>query len=160
MVYMFMTGAGFDEDARETWDPDLGENAVVVQPGSFDGPSTAAAQGPTVGHLHFDTPGVDRLGPAEFLIATEPRAEHPFIAEAEVDAMDPTDQERILESWRGTKSGGSPYMLQAERYPFSNGVLVFQSDEAALPIAVNFGLGIGYCFANEALSQGKLLWQS
>ena len=31
MAYVFMTGGGFDYDAVETWNPDDGETAVIVQ---------------------------------------------------------------------------------------------------------------------------------
>ena len=33
MAYMFMTGAGFDHRAMETWDPNDGETAVILQSG-------------------------------------------------------------------------------------------------------------------------------
>ncbi len=159
MAYIFMTGAGFDEDAPETWDPELGESAVIIQPGVYAKPSTPSSQGPAAEHLHYDTPGVDRKRPAEFLIKTRLTSEHPFVAQDEVDAMDPTEQERISRSWRGVKSGGSPYWIQGEEFPFDPWFLVFQAEDDDLPIAVNFGTGIGYCFANAQLTEAKLLWQ-
>src|SRR5689334_4419099 len=47
MAYVFMAD-GANEYVDFTWDPDAGENAVVIQPGDYDLPTKLLTEGPTL----------------------------------------------------------------------------------------------------------------
>src|SRR5689334_18808557 len=60
MAYLFMTDE--DEYVGETFDPDGGENAVILQPGTPAVPTQSLIVGPTLYKMR-QQPGRDRLSP-------------------------------------------------------------------------------------------------
>jgi hypothetical protein len=200
MAYLFMTDVEDGEGGDlQTYDPNAGENAVVIQPGNYPGPARPLATGPTVevNTLSFNAlPGTqlpgqpvepvwsldeltaqaeahralypfEPLDPAsgkEFAIVAQRVEEHPYVGEAEryaeqLSAEEMAEMDQIAQSWEGTKIGGSPAWTQYEQFPFDDWLLLFQAAEDRLPVAVNFGTGVVYCFVNKELSVGKMLWQ-
>lgn len=200
MAYLFMTDVEDSEESDlQTYDPEAGENAVVIQPGTYQGLARPLFTGPTVEvntlsyntipdarlpdqpvdsvwsldelvakadefrSLYPFTPLEPALG-SEFAIFTQRAEEHPYISEVEritahFSAERMEEMDRIAQSWEGTKIGGSPAWVQNEQFPFDDWLLLFQATEDRLPVAVNFGTGMVYCFINKALTIGKMLWQ-
>jgi hypothetical protein len=200
MAYLFMTDVeGSEVGDLQTHDPDAGENAVVIQPGKYQGPTRRLVTGPTVrvNTLSYNTmPDVKPsnqlvepvwsqdeatalaeayrasypfvpLDPAlgsEFVISTQRVEESPYLSEAErfAEHVSPERAEeidKIAQSWEGTKIGGSPAWVQYEQFPLNDWLLLFQATEDRLPVAVNFGTGVVYCFIDKELTVGKMLWQ-
>ena len=129
MAYLFMT----DEEEFV----DGGENAVILQPGTFAGP-TIEQEGPTL----YRMVGSDRLvpEPCEFAVS---------LAFGE-DSDGFADQ-----------IGGTPAFLQGEEYPEGGPWrLLLQLDSSSVPFYVNFGdAGVGYALISEDGTAGKFLWQ-
>jgi hypothetical protein len=200
MAYLFMTDVEDSEESDlQTYDPDAGENAVVIQPGNYQGPTRPLGTGPTVGvnTLSYNTipdaglpdypvrpvwsldeamaradeyrsahpfKPLEPASGSEFAIGTHRVEEHPYISEEELFAEDLSvdrqeEMDKISKSWEGTKFGGSPAWVQHEQFPFNDWLLLFQAADEALPVAVNFGTGVAYCFVNKELTVGKMLWQ-
>jgi uncharacterized protein YwqG len=145
MAYLFMTDEEDGEFVDGTYEPDGGENAVLLQPGTAPVPTASLAQGPTLYRM-VEKPGHDRLQaePCEFAVRLV----------EEDDASEPGNLEE-------NKIGGSPVFLQGEEFPFPDGRrLLLQLDSCSVPFYVNFGdAGVGYAFLNEAGDRAKFLWQ-
>ena len=138
VVYLFMNT---NEDADETWNPDGGENAVIVQPGNNTITCIADETGPTVEHAYdseFDTDGL-----CEFTVNL-----------SDVDEYE-DDEDILMED----KISGIPYWWQNEEYPYRDSIFVTQLGDESVPIDVNFGTGMAYVFINKEGTEGKLLWQ-
>ena len=162
MAYVFMTDD--DHYVDDTWEPDGGENCVVVQPGgTAPGVKTAGhATGPTL-QPHARAEG-DARGAAEgreFGMTMALREEPDFVPEAVWTDWDEDTFERYAEALDGNKIGGSPIFIQGDEFPEGEGWrLLLQLDSMQVPFNVNFGdAGIGYAFINEEGTAGKLLWQ-
>ncbi|MER5180496.1 hypothetical protein ABT009_19340 [Streptomyces sp. NPDC002896] len=135
--YLFMTGDD-DEWVDGTYEPEGGENAVIVQPGGRIPDFVAVgpqAEGPTVGPDHLPRPA-----------ETDPDGQ-----EADPDG----------EPWQFL--GGpdiEPQWLQGEETPGEGWRLVVQLDSCGLPFYVNFGdAGVGYAFVSPDGKEGRFLWQ-
>ena len=147
MAYVFMTDE--KEYVDGTWDPDLGENAVVIQssPVRVDTPTE---DGPTLFQM------VRREGekksvrqPVEFAVGT-------------TRGVDPTTEELNEEPPESfeNKIGGSPVFVQYDQTPKGGYDLLLQLDSTA-PFWINFaGAGVGYIFISKDRTIGKFLWQS
>ena len=156
-AYIFMTGAGFDTGAVQTWDPEEGETRVVVQ---------AAARSPTGPTdypdllMRYQGSGAKRqLRPCEYAVVEVPAEESEYMSLGELDSAPAAEQERIMESWRGNKIGGSPFWVQGEECPFKAGKLLLQLEDGSYPFHLNLGTGVGYVFLNAKCTEAKLLWQ-
>jgi hypothetical protein len=144
MAYLFMTDDD-EESVDGTYEPDGGENAVVLQPGRFAGPTVEQAEGPTLYRM-VERPGAARLvpEPCEFAAALR-------LGEAPDDG--PEDF--------ANQVGGTPRFLQGEEYPAGGPWrLLLQLDSPSVPFDINFGdAGVGYAFLSEDGTAGKFLWQ-
>ena len=138
VVYLFMNT---NDDADETWNPDGGENAVIIQPGDNSIKSISDATGPIVEHAYDSEFDTDKL--CEFSVKT---IEHYELK---------NDDEELLSN---NKIGGIPYWYQYEAAPYKNSVFIAQLNES-IPVEVNFGSGKAYIFINTTGTEGKLLWQ-
>ena len=147
MAYLFMTDE--EEFVDGTYEPEGGENAVVLQPGNFRGPSLEQAEGPTLYRM-VEKPGSDRLvpEPCEFGVT--------LVLDEDPDAP----SARVDEGYEN-KIGGTPTFLQGEEYPQGGPWrLLLQLDSASVPFHVNFGdAGVGYAFLSEDGTAAKFLWQ-
>lgn len=159
MAYVFMTDD--EEDYVDgTWEPEGGENCVVVQPGgAVPGVKTAAhATGPTLQAEDEEAPAAEGR---EYGVSLTLQAEPDFEPEGvRADWSDDTFDE-YADALDGNKVGGSPIFLQGDEFPAGDGWrLLLQLDSTRVPFYVNFGdAGIAYAFINEEGTTGKLLWQ-
>lgn len=127
VAYLFMT-----DDDVDTYSPDSGENAVIIQP---------SAEAPLVSCINEATgPTID----GEYGV--------------ELGAPEP---DNVDESAFGNKIAGIPAWLQDDETPErGDWQFLLQLDSGEVPFYVNFGdSGVGYAFINEAGTQGKFLWQ-
>jgi hypothetical protein len=131
--YLFMTGHGRGS-VDGTYDPEGGENALLVQPGGrVPGFVTvrARAEGPTAGADHLPRP-------------------------AEEGGTDPDGH-----AWQYLGGPGiEPRWLQGEETPGDGWRLLVQLDSGRLPFPVDFGdSGVGYAFTAPDGKEGRFLWQ-
>ncbi|MBX9689329.1 MAG: DUF1963 domain-containing protein [Candidatus Obscuribacterales bacterium] len=160
MAYIFMTD--LEKQVVPAWDPDAGENAVIIQPGRPVRVKTiAATAGPTI-YEYVEVPGDDMLHPrsCEFLVDVFRRSDPDFVDEAHRVAMEDPIFEKYSKEVEGNKFGGTPAFLQEDALPPS-GHLLLQLDSTKVPFYINFGdCGIGYAFISPDGSMGKFLFQS
>jgi hypothetical protein len=171
MAYIFMTDTGLDDDEREdedytdvgeTWSPDGGENAVIIQPGLCDLPTRPLTTGPT---LYKIVPSGQRrvhqevAEPCEFAVELLPGFDPDVLIEDE-NASDEGWQE-FTRFWDENKIGGTPAFLQGPEFPAGgNWRLLLQLNSNQELFELNFGdAGIGYAFLSTDGTRGKFLWQ-
>jgi uncharacterized protein YwqG len=145
MAYLFMTDE--EEYVDGTWEPDSGENAVILQPGSASMAIEPLKEGPTLYRIAKGMFKKRTRGPCEFAVKL-------------VEANDPVMMEEVGAP-DGNKIGGAPAFLQGEEFPGAGRWrLLLQLDSAQVPFPINFGdAGVGYAFLSEDGSTAKFLWQ-
>jgi hypothetical protein len=155
MAYLFMTDFSDEEQITATWEPDSGENAVVLQPGEYRGPWVPRREGPTLYRMIEGWPR--EPVPCEFGVALRPGEDPDLDVRASADAGHPLPPEAL----EGNKIGGVPWFLQYPEYPRGGPWrLLLQLDSARVPFEVNFGdAGVGYAFLSEDGTAAKFLWQ-
>jgi hypothetical protein len=134
LAYLFMSGS--DDFVDGTYEPDGGENALLIQPGGRVPDFVtvrAQAEGPAAGADHLPTEG-------------KPGAEE------EADEG---------EGWQFLGGPGvEPNWLQGDEWPGEDWQFVVQLTDDGLPFYVNFGdAGIGYAFVSADGREGRFLWQ-
>lgn len=148
-AYLFMT-EDEDEYVDGTWEPDGGENAIILQPGHNQQKTIGLANGPFL-YKMVKKESAFRLVKEPFECAVE------LIASSTENETKTEDVEIV------NKIGGSPYFIQGEEYPTSekdNWFLLLQLDSVNVPFYVNFGdAGVGYAFLNKEGNKAKFLWQ-
>ncbi len=162
MAYIFMTDD--EEYVDGTWEPDGGENAVIIQPGGKPSVEvTDVTTGPTLQN-YVEVAGEDRLRPIDvelevhLTIGEDPN----FIDEPTRFQMSDEEVEKYAASLSGNKIGGTPGFLQGDEFPSNeeSWLLLMQLDSCGVPFSINFGdAGIGYAFITKNGSVGKFLWQ-
>jgi hypothetical protein len=160
MAYLFMTGDEVRID--RTWDPDAGENAVIIQPGSAHIETKQLVNGPTLRkEVERDDGSFLNWAPAEFAVGLVEGEDPDFIDESDGYKMDEEEYEKYCESLEGNKVGGTPGFIQYPEFPFGkSSKLLLQLNSATVPFYINFGdAGIGYAFISEDGTKGKFLWQ-
>ena len=162
MAYLFMTEEEDGEFVDGTYEPDGGENAVILQPGLASIPTTAKAEGPTLFKM-VSAEGQDRLQEqaCEFKAALTDAEDIKFVPEAERIKMPKEKAEAATGNFEECKVGGSPAFMQGDEFPFEKACqLLLQLDSCSVPFSINFGdAGVGYAFLNEDGTQAKFLWQ-
>lgn len=132
LAYLFMTQ---DEDdwVDGTYEPEGGENALVIQPG----------------------------GRVPDFLAVEPRGEGPSAGSDHLPRAGAAGGEGEAEPWQFLGGAGvEPRWLQGEETPGAGWRLVVQLDADQLPFEVDFGdAGIGYAFLSPDGKEGRFLWQ-
>ncbi|MDB6065140.1 MAG: hypothetical protein JWR26_1348 [Pedosphaera sp.] len=171
MAYLFMTDDG-DEPTACTWDPNDGENAVIIQPGENSAPTIAQEVGLTLQRQVEGSP-VSIFGKlmgrrsrltlqeCEFGVALSRASDLEFLEEEDLTALPEDEQERYSADIGGNKIGGTPSFIQNPEFPFDDSrKLLLQLDSADVPFSINFGdAGIGHLFLSADAKQGKFLWQ-
>lgn len=162
MAYFFMTEEDCDDFVDGTYDPDGGENAVILQPGVPSVPTTPLREGPTLFRM-VQKPGETRLQPetCEFRVRTTAGTDPEFLPEEELFKLPQEQWASVRGKVNENKIGGAPVFLQSDQFPFDDACrLLFQLDACSVPFYINFGdSGVGYAFLNEAGDQAKFLWQ-
>lgn len=145
MAYLFMTDD--EEWVDGTYEPEGGENALILQPGDFAGPTTNQPEGPTLFRI-VERPGEDGRVPeaCEFAVSLVRGGDEPGQPEPE---------------GYPNQVGGIPTFLQGEEYPRGGPWrLLLQLDSSNVPFEVNFGdAGVGYAFVSRDGTVGRFLWQ-
>ena len=131
MAYIFMS----DDDKEfidDTYEPESGENAVIIQPENIP--------------AFIETQALESIS-------------HTFEEyNLELEYIHEENQENFYE----TKIGKEPYFLQGEEFPKGNiKTLLLQLKEKDCPFRICFGgdCGIAYAFINEDGTEGRFLWQ-
>ncbi|HEY2345075.1 MAG TPA: DUF1963 domain-containing protein [Xanthomonadaceae bacterium] len=162
IAYVFMTEE--DEWVDSTWEPDGGENAVVIQPG---GKSIAVeishlVEGPTLFRM-IEIEGASELvvQACEFAVKTQPVENAEFQPETDRTDWSTDAFETYMSALEGNKIGGTPAFLQGDEFPEGNGWrLLLQLDSTQVPFFVNFGdAGVGYAFVDANATSARFLWQ-
>ena len=153
MAYFFISdGPTFVDN---TFDPDRGENALIIQPaGVYEGQTKPVATGPTLQRwVEDDAQKMRRPIPCELSVTLQP-GEDP-------ESFEDANEEMAGGRWDENKIGGTPAFLQYEEYPQGGPwKLLLQLDSASVPFEINFGdAGIGYGFISEDGRSGKFMWQ-
>lgn len=159
LAYLFMTEA--DDFVDGTWLPDGGENAVILQPGTWDGPVAALTQGPTLATRVAEADaGGTREEPHEYAVTMEPGEDPDTLDEDTFRERGAWDQ--YMDAVAESKLGGTPAFLQYPEYPGPGAWrLLVQLNALVVPAGPNFGDGgIGYAFLSEDGRVAKFLWQS
>ncbi|HSY19967.1 MAG TPA: DUF1963 domain-containing protein [Candidatus Acidoferrales bacterium] len=164
MAYLFMTDG--EEHVDGTWEPDGGENAVILQPGQAPTIKTEPlTEGPTLYRMVkklFHKMLVPQA--CEFAVKLTAEEDPDFADEAERAKWDKNDDakwEAYASALDGNKIGGSPLFIQSTEFPGpGKWRLVLQLDATKVPFYVNFGdAGVGYLFLSEDGQVAKFLWQ-
>jgi uncharacterized protein DUF1963 len=157
MAYIFM----YDDEpfVDGTWMPDGGENAVILQPGTWAGPSINSATGPTLYHATRQPDGTVERTPVEYALRLLPGEDSDVLDENEFRARDAWDE--YCAYLDESKIGGAPAFLQYPEYPGpGNWRLLAQLNWDLFDSTINFGdAGVGYAFIDEEGAAAKFLWQ-
>ena len=151
MAYLFMTDE--EEYVDGTWEPDGGENAIILQPGQTVIPTKTATEGPTLYRMVKKIAGQNLVPePCEFSVTLKMGEDPDFIDEPESSEVS---------ALIGNKIGGSPIFVQDTEFPEPGSWrLLMQLDSTKVPFFVNFGdCGVGYLFLSENGETAKFLWQ-
>ena len=148
MAYVFMTQDD-EEFIDGTWEPNSGENAVIIQPNGNNARSESIEKGPSL-TIWKNVEGEEIRKPLSAEFAIE-RSEIVF------------DRERGDDDDVENKVGGIPQFLQYEEFPDKdkyNWNLLLQLDSSSVPFEINFGdAGVGYAFISVDGRTGRFLWQ-
>jgi uncharacterized protein YwqG len=160
MAYLFMTDE--EEYVDGTWEPDGGENAVILQPGQITVPTKSVTDGPTLYRM-VKKPLGQRLvpEPCEFSVTLNMGEDPDFVDEPERANWDQAKWQTYAAALDGNKIGGSPIFLQNTEFPgLGRWRLLLQLDSSKVPFFANFGdAGVGYLFLSENGQTAKFLWQ-
>ena len=162
MAYLFMTDEEDGEYVDGTWEPDSGENAIVLQPGDYEFPTEEILEGPTLYRM-AEKVGVDRLQQesCEFGVSLNATEDVSYLSEEDRWKL-PEEQRKAARGVLGeSKIGGTPVFMQGDEIPFGEGwQFLLQLDSGSVPFSVNFGdVGVGYAFMNADGTEAKFLWQ-
>lgn len=143
IIYLFITE---HTDVDNTYDPDGGENAVIIKQIDYSKISRKTlyqAKGPIF----------DKEYRPIFTYKEEPSF-------AEGD-WDESQYEEYYNNVDGSKIAGSASFIQRDIPEFDDSLrLLLQLDSSETPFEIDFGGGgVGYVFINEDCTKGKFLWQ-
>lgn len=162
MAYLFMTDEEDGEFVDGTYEPDGGENAVILQPGRTEVPTKELVDGPTLYRM-VTKEGHNLLQQeaCEFAVGLIEEDDIEFVSEAERSKMSEAEIEAAPGKLDENKIGGTPVFMQGDEFPFEGDCrLLLQLDACSVPFYINFGdAGVGYAFLNQAGDQAKFLWQ-
>ncbi len=162
IAYIFMTEN--EEYVDGTWEPDGGENAVIIQPGGIPQVQVQNIEtGPTLQN-YIEVSGESQLQPenVELEVILHNSKDPERIEQGKLFDMPEDQAEAYSKKVAGNKIGGTPGFLQNDEFPSEDVTwkLLLQLDSCGVPFSVNFGdSGISYAFINEDATVGKFLWQ-
>ena len=162
IAYIFMTED--EEYVDGTWEPDGGENAIIIQPGGIPQVKVQSIEtGPTLQN-YIEVSGESKLLPenVELEVILHKSTDPEYIEQNKLYDMPEDQAEAYSEKVAGNKIGGTPGFLQNDEFPSEGECwkLLLQLDSCGVPFSVNFGdSGISYAFINEDATVGKFLWQ-
>src|SRR5262245_14449766 len=160
MAYIFMTAD--KKGGAQTWNPNSGENAIIIQPGNNRIKVLPIDMGPGLSRR------VKKKGTARYLIeACEYSVkliagkDPDYITEYEREDWDAITFKKYAKALEGNKIGGTPIFLQSDEFPTGGPWnLLLQLDSTKVPFLINFGdSGNGYAFISKYGKKAKFLWQ-
>lgn len=162
MAYLFMTDEEDGEFVDGTYEPDSGENAIVLQPGEYELPYEELEEGPTLYRM-VEREGHDRLLRELCEFSVDLAQVDDVIFRSEEDRWELAEDHPDRSRWTFSESklGGSPAFMQGDEIPFTGDwQFLLQLDSGSTPFYVNFGdVGVGYAFMNGDGTEAKFLWQ-
>lgn len=155
LAYVFVTHGDHGRDVEE-FDPDVifpdgGENAVVVQPGRFSGPTRPLVSGPTLYH--------EDGSPAEYTVDLV-RGEDPDpLSTAAYLALSDEDRERYFEAVEYDKVGGTVVLTNDDDWPAGGPWRpLLRLATNWTPFRLNLGSGpVAFAFLSADGAEGCLL---
>ena len=160
MAYLFMTDG--EDYVDGTWEPDGGENAVILQPGQNRADTQSLKEGPTLYRM-VKKPFHKELVPeaCEFSVILKPEEDPDFVDEAEIFEWEEAKQDAHAVKLQGNKIGGTPGFIQRPEFPGpGKWSLLLQLEMRKVPFFINLGdLGVGLVFLSEDGQTAKFLWQ-
>jgi len=163
VAYLFMTDDDKSRELLRTWEPDGGENAMILQPGDNKVATETRTVGPSLrkstAAANNEVRRRNEFPIREFVPNTRRRTLKEF--ECSVGLVEITETEACADSEVMNKLGGKPVFLQNDEYPSdANWDLLIQLDSLTLPFSINLGDGVGYGFISEDRKTAKFLWQA
>jgi hypothetical protein len=158
MAYLFVTNDG--DGSEPTWDPDAGENAVILQPGL----PSPVAHAPLYTGPTLMTPGTGPADPTwkalEYAAELTLRSEPAFMSRPEKITWSLEEKTQYWQALGGHKIGGSPHFGWEDWFPFANSRLLLQLDgSGGTPFFLPFGDGrSGWVIANADITEAKFKW--
>jgi uncharacterized protein YwqG len=160
MAYLFMTDE--DEFVDGTWEPDGGENAVILQPGTTSTSVVANREGPSL-YKMVQKPAQKLLVPerCEYSVKLEAGEDSELADDASMSKWTDKEADAYASALLGNKIGGTPGFIQRPEFPEPESWrLLLQLDSSRVPFSINFGdVGIGYLFLSNDGNTAKFLWQ-
>jgi hypothetical protein len=119
MAYLFITDEESGEYVDGTWEPNGGENAVILQPGRNPVPTRPLDEGPTLYRM-VKVPKQRLLQPqpCEFAVRLREKEDIPFLAEAKRAKLSEAKAAKVTGRLDENKIGGSPVFTQGDEFPF------------------------------------------
>jgi hypothetical protein len=162
MAYIFATDASISTTVSlETWDPSMGESAVVLQPGGTLLVETSdSPTGPTVMTDLSGGVGEDERE-ITYLMSTERHTDPPFIAFEEKWELPEAEWTAYNEATAPDKIGGTPWFLQSDEFPMCGAAATLIIQFFAIPFSLNLADGgTASVFMNPEGTTGGFLFQS
>ena len=167
MVYLFMTRSSEGEYVDGTWEPEGGENAVIVQPSEkayYGGRirTLPSATGLTLYRLkQGPDSGLTEAVPCEFAVELTASEDPEPVSDEETVGWNDEEHDAYYDSLTGNKIGGEPGFIQGEEYPGDGSWRFFlQLEMMEVPFEIDFGdAGVGYAFLSGDGEEGRFLWQ-
>jgi hypothetical protein len=116
MAYIFMTDG--DDYVDGTWEPDGGENGVILQPGTTSVRVEALTEGPTLYRM-VKKLFKERLvpEPCEFTVRGPVSDDPAYVPESERAGWSKEKQDKYASALDGNKIGGTPIFMQRDQFP-------------------------------------------
>jgi hypothetical protein len=165
-AYPFLTDDYEGGYLADTWDPDGGENALILQPGGIsDGPMLPLREGPTLyrracmGPTEWDRP------PCEFAVELRPGNDPEAGTWDDVDRDDRSAWDAYIAALFEDKIGGTPVpTVNDPEFPNPEGwqlllQLNTKGEDPDDPFFLNFECdGVGYAFLSRDGRRGMFMW--
>jgi hypothetical protein len=167
MAYLFMTDWDYESPYPNTFDPDDGENALLLQPGGrWSGPSSPLQEGPSL-YRRFHRGGRWEQSPREVAVELD-RGDDPVNGAWQGYPQEEAARERYWAALSEDKIGGIPVPTPFERRfgpDFDGWRLLLQLNakdnaEESDPFFLNVAYdAVVYAFVSLDGRSGKVLWE-
>lgn len=167
MAYLFMTESVGEKGFPETWDSDAGENAVILQPGIWTGPTLPLTEGPSLRkwvqeNRRWRQSRWQKV-PCEYAVELQAGEDTEDLWSPWPDPDDKAAWNTRWGFFSEDKLGGIPVpTINYASFPYPYGGpwrLLLQLNTNEDRYDVNFGTdGNGYALLSEDGRVGKLLW--
>jgi len=172
MAYLFMSDEELSYNGElygidKAFDPEGGENAVILQPGGDRLVKTAPlSQGPSLLPKEAERWGLEQRENCkeriEYRVNLHVSDELEYICKEILSKLPSEKVNEYYDSISGNKFGGVPGFIQQEEFPFDQdkSQLILQLDQKEVPFRVEFGdIGVGYLFIEKGGDRARFLWQ-